>query len=160
MVEKFCFRFGPIPDEQAINSLFDWFTSRNVWANVIFDEENGGQLFWIYLAPQQTRDGAIALLQDLKVKGIDDTRLINKGTLVNAISLGLFSTQAAVNSRLIELKDKGFTPVVVPYSDVNRIYWLDVVIVNSTDIIDEVIYGQPSRYMSVPISCEEISNSV
>lgn len=160
LLRESCFRFGPVPDELSAKGLYDWFNSRNSRGNIFFTDQGGGQLFWIYLAPQQSRDRAFAVLQDLKDKGIDDTRLINRGDLENAISLGLFSSQAAVNSRLNELKDKGFTPIVVPYANVSKIYWLDVVVTESTGVIEDMINGYPARYKSVPVSCDSISNSV
>lgn len=86
-----------------------------------------------------------------------DYRLISKGDLGNAVSLGLFSSQEAVNARLLELREKGFQPVVVPYSNVQRFYWLDVRVPAVPGILEEVFDGYPSRYSSVPVQCSEIA---
>lgn len=155
--EPSCFSFGPIPEELAANGLMDWFTSRGAFAQMRSAEEQARQLLWIYLAPQQSRKTALAVLDELKNKGISDYRLISHGSLQNAISLGLFSSQAAVNSRLRELQKKGYKPVVVPYANVRRIYWIDVELQVEEELLEQVFKGHPSRHSSVPINCSEIA---
>ena len=152
-----CFSFGPIPEELQANGLSDWFTSRNAIANIRYEEEQARQLFWIYLAPQQSRQTALAVLDELKGKGISDYRLISHGNLRNAISLGLFSSQAAVNNRLGELQQKGYKPVVVPYDNIRRIYWVDVQLRVNQALLEQVFKGHPARYSSIPVNCSEIA---
>ena len=96
-------------------------------------------------------------IEDLKSKGVSDYRLIETGDLRNAISLGLYSTQASVNKRLNELKNKGYQPVVVPYRDANAIYWLDVKLAGQQDILNKMFTEYPARYNSVPVKCSEIA---
>ncbi|MEE9551673.1 MAG: SPOR domain-containing protein, partial [Gammaproteobacteria bacterium] len=115
------------------------------------------QLFWIYLAPLKSRESAVAAIEDLKKKGIRDFRLINTGDLRNAISLGLFSTQAAVNRRLNELKNKGYQAIIIPYRDAKVIYWIDVKLVNQQNVLNDMLTDVPSRFNSVPVNCSEIA---
>ncbi|MGK0299039.1 MAG: hypothetical protein ACI9XC_002665, partial [Gammaproteobacteria bacterium] len=138
---EMCFRYGPIPDESIIRGLSDWFRSRNVIERIHYNEEQSSQMFWVYLAPQQTKENALAVIQEMENKGIGDFRLINRGDLENAISLGLYSSQEAVNNRLKELNNKGYVPVVVPYSDVSRLYWLDIKMTNSSIAKNELFNG-------------------
>ncbi len=152
-----CSRYGSIPDETIVSELRDWFTSRKAQAHVHYTEDRGSQLFWIYLAPQTTRAGALALIEEIESKGIGDFRLINRGDLQNAISLGLYSSREAVNSRLRELNEKGFVPVIVPYSDVTRIYWLDVKLVDSPLLKESIANGPPAKYDSDVINCGDIT---
>ena len=153
----FCFRYGPIPDEEIVRGLYDWFRSRSALAQIQYTEEQSSQMFWVYLAPQQSREGALAVMQEMKTLGLGDYRLINRGDLENAISFGLYSSREAVNSRLRELNDKGFVPVVVPYSDVNKIFWLDIQLTNTSTALEEMINGFPARYDSIPVNCNNIS---
>jgi hypothetical protein len=153
-----CFRYGPIPDESIVRGLSDWFRSRNITERIHYNEEQSSQMFWVYLAPQQTKENALAVIQEMENKGIGDFRLINRGDLENAISLGLYSSQEAVNNRLKELNNKGYVPVVVPYSDVSRLYWLDIKMTDSVIAKNELFNGFPARYESVPINCNNISN--
>lgn len=152
-----CFTFGPLPDEQQAIWLGDWFRARRGEVRSRQTEDQNRRLFWVYLAPAESRAGAEALMYELQKKGVSDYRLISKGGLVNAISLGLFSSQAAVNDRLSELKEKGYQPIVVPYSNVQRIYWLDVMIPGTPDLLDELFKGYPSQHNSVPVQCSEIA---
>ena len=155
MSKASCFRFGPIPEELQANGLSDWFSSRQAITNIRYKEEQPRQLFWIYLAPQQSRQAALAVLDDFKGKGISDYRLISHGDLRHAISLGIFSSQAAMNNRLGELQEKGYQPVIVPYDNVRRIYWVDVRLQVAPALVEEVFRGHPSRYHSVPVDCSE-----
>ena len=152
-----CFTFGPIPEERQAVGLSDWFRSRRMSVGMRHEEDRSQQLFWIYLAPVDSREGAMATIRDLQSKGISDYRLIARGDLQNAISLGLFSTQAAVNERLGELRDKGYKPVVVPYSDIKRIYWVDARIMGNSGIVEQIFQGYPSQFSSVPVKCDQIA---
>ena len=152
-----CFSFGPFPDEQQGKNLKAWFEGRQVFVQQRPEQDKENQLFWIYLAPQNSLGDAKQTIEDLKKKGITDYRLIGSGDLRHAISLGLFSTQAAVNKRLNELKDKGYRPVVVPYREVNLIYWIDVKLVNQQNILNQMFIDFPARYNSVPVACSEIA---
>jgi hypothetical protein len=152
-----CFRYGPIPDENMVKGLYDWFRSRDVLARIQFIEDQSSQMFWIYLAPQQSRETALAVIAEMQSKGIGDFRLINRGDLENAISLGLFSSRDAINNRLRELNDKGFVPIVVPYADVNRIFWLNIKMTTAAAVADEIYSGFPAKYESIPVNCDDIS---
>src|SRR3990172_5969149 len=155
-----CFSFGPFPDEQQGKDLKAWFEERQVFVQQRPEQDKENQLFWIYLAPHDSLGGAMQAIEDLKKKGIKDYRLIGTGDLRHAISLGLFSSQASVNKRLNELKDKGYRPIVVPYREVNLIYWIDVKLVNQQNILNQMFIDNPARYNSVPVACSEIAMSV
>jgi len=152
-----CFTFGPFPDSRQIRDLRAWFEERHVRVQQRAEKDRENQLFWIYLAPQDSLGGAMQAIADLKKKGIKDYRLIETGDLRHAISLGLYSTQASVNKRLNELTDKGYQPIVVPYRETSVIYWLDVKLVNQRNVLNRMFLDFPSRYNSVPVSCGEIA---
>lgn len=153
----YCITYGPLPEQSQATGLNDWFRSRDAVTRLRHTDREQRGLFWIYLAPQESRAEAEAVLEKLRTQGIRDYRLIRRGNLENAISLGLFSNQHAVNERLGELKDKGYKPVVVPYTDVDRVYWLDVKIRSAAGAMDEIIHGYPARFNSVPVDCRQIA---
>ena len=152
-----CFSYGPFPDKNQSSELIDWFQQNNVDVLQRLETGNEKQLFWIYLEPGKSRSSAMQAIEDLKNKGVRDYRLIETGDLRNAISLGLYSTQASVNKRLNELKTKGYQPVVVPYRDANAIYWLDVKLVGQHDVLNRMFTEFPARFNSVPVNCNEIA---
>ena len=152
-----CFAYGPFTEHRQAEELMGWFQDRRVVVQQRLETGQENQLFWIYLKPQASRDNAIQAIEDLKSKGITDYRLIETGDLRNAISLGLFSTQASVNRRLNELKNKGYQPVVVPYRDAKAVYWLDIKLIEQQDVLNQMFTEFPARYNSVPVKCSEIA---
>lgn len=157
--ETLCFTYGPMDDAEESAKLESWFHSRHVSVNHRQTDEKGRQLFWIYLTPRNNRENAVAAIKDLKNKGVTDLRLISSGELVNAISLGLFSTQASVNRRLREIADMGYKPVVIPHYGGRKIHWLDIRLDKKTPVLNEIIDGLPAHYNSVPVTCNEIAIS-
>lgn len=152
-----CFSFGPFPGDQQGKDLKAWFEERHVLVQQRPEKDKENQLFWVYLAPLDSLSGARKAIEDLQKKGIKDYRLIESGDLRHAISLGLFATQASVNMRLNELKDKGYQPIVVPYREANVIYWIDVKLVNQRDVLNRMFLDYPSRYNSAPVACSKIA---
>jgi len=149
-----CYRYGPLPDENSLAELEAWFESRRSATQVRFTEEPGIRMFWIYLAPRESRELALEVLEEMKSRGIEDYRLINRGNLENAISLGLFSSRQAVDARLQILEEKGYIPVVVPYTNVKRVYWLDIQA--SSMAASEVQEGIPAKYTVQAVNCPDV----
>ncbi len=152
-----CYTYGPIPNKEESELLSKWLSERNILYQQRQTDEQGKQLFWVYLAPQGSREQAVAALKDLKQKGVKDMRLIREGDLLNAISLGLFSSQAAVNRRLNEIKAKGYQSVVVPYSGGKEIHWFDVSVVQNSIYINDLFTGFPARFEALPVDCNGIA---
>ena len=152
-----CFSFGPVAELDQANGLRDWFSVQGAAAGVRHTDEQGRQLFWVYLSPQDSREDAMNTIRSIREKGIRDFRLISRGDMQNAISMGVFSSQASVNRRLSELKKQGYKPVVVPYSDGKRVYWVDAQIPDNEFLQEKVFEDYPSRFSSIPVNCQEIA---
>lgn len=167
-----CFSFGPFAELQQAGQLSEWLKNNEIQTVQRTESDNKDQSFWIYLAPSESKNKAMAAIEDLKGKGVQDYKLINKGNLRNAISLGLFSTQSAVNRRLNELKNIGYQPIIVPYHKSQMIIWVDAKIDISADLetnsgiesdsrknmLSEFINGYPSRFNSIPVKCDVLFN--
>ena len=152
-----CYTYGPIPDSSESALMADWLNERGIDFTQRQTAEEGEQKFWVYLAPQASRAEAEATLADLKQQGIDDLHLIRSGDLLNAVSLGLFSSQASVNRRLNEIEATGYQPIVVPYSGGKQIYWFDVRIVQNSSYVNDLFTGFPARFNALPVNCNEIA---
>jgi hypothetical protein len=152
-----CYTYGPIPNLKESRLFSEWLNERGILYNERQTDERGRQLFWVYLAPRESRESAEAALKDLKLKGVTDMRLIREGDLSNAISLGLFSSQASINRRLNEIKAKGYQSVVIPYSGGNKIHWFDVSVVKDSDYVNDLFTGFPARFNALPVDCNEIA---
>ena len=155
--EYVCYSYGPIPNEQESELMAGWFGQRNIVFNKRQTPESGEQKFWIYLKPYDSKAKAQATLADLRKQGINDLHVIRSGDLLNAVSLGLFSSQASVNRRLNEIQATGYQPVVVPYSAGKQIYWFDVKIDRQSEYTNELFSDIPARFKAVPIKCNEIA---
>lgn len=152
-----CYTYGPIPNLEESALLSKWLNERDILYKQRQTDEHGKQLFWVYLAPRESRAQAEAALKDLQQKGVKDMRLVSVGDLLNAISLGLFSSQAAVNRRLNEINAKGYQSVVVPYSGGDRIHWFDVSVVQNSDYVNDLFTGFPARFNALPVDCNAIA---
>lgn len=157
--QTLCISFGPFVEQKQADDLSNWLQEREIQTKQRSEGGKQDQYFWIYLSSNESKDKAMATIEDLKGKGVQDYRIINKGNLQNAISLGLFSTQSAVNRRLNELKNIGYQPIIVPYHKRKFIVWIDAVVeskVDTKDILAEFVDGYLSRFNSIPIQCDKL----
>ncbi len=154
-----CFAYGPLLDPDEAERLAAWFLRRSISIDRRKTEEKKRRLFRMHLAPRESTTVAIEAMQDLITKGVKDARLISRGDLKNAISLGLFFSQTEVNERLAEIKGKGYQPVVVPHYGQNTVHWIDVSIDKNDAVLTEMFSSLPSRYNSVAINCTDAANS-
>lgn len=151
-----CFTVGPFKDESAGSALVSWFEQQS--AEVASrNETTRKRLFWVYHEPLESAAAARATVQEMVGKGVQDLMLISGGDMANAISLGVFSTQEAVNRRLEEMRDQGYEPVVVPQYRDREELWLDV-----QSPFDELIARKdlPELSQGVTVvnrSCDEIA---
>lgn len=67
-----------------------------------------GAKWWVFIAPQATRQDAQKKAAELKAIGVDDYFIVqDEGSLRHSLSLGVFKTEAAAASRLEALRAKG-----------------------------------------------------
>ena len=118
-----CVDIGPFPVAKNADTIEAWLASRATALQRVVQVVRKRQFFWVYLEPKNAKE-AQANVADLERKGVRDFLLVQRGGLQNAISLGLFSTQDAVNRRLSEMNRQGFQPVVVPRIEVMDLEWL------------------------------------
>lgn len=119
-----CVHIGPFLHAADLAPLQRWLAPRATLLKPEITTTRKRQLFWVYLEPR-TAGEAKEKLADLKRSGISDYLLIKRGGLENAISLGLFSSQDAVNRRLAEMTEKGYKPIVVPRFETTDLHWLN-----------------------------------
>lgn len=150
-----CFSFGPFADAGRAGELRSWLSEQGARVKLRREADSSERLFWVYLAPD---DGAEAVMRELRESGIRDISMIDTGDLQNAISLGLFSSQASVNRRLNELRDKGYQPVAVPYDEGRTIYWVDTRLVHS-ETIQALRQNYPAGLNYLPKQCDKIALS-
>lgn len=119
-----CVRIGPFTGSAEYGPLLGWLSPRSASVNVETVTTAKRQLFWVYLE-QRSADEAQRKLAELARNGVRDTLLVDREGVKNAISLGVFSTQEAVNRRLAEVTRKGYSPLVVPRVETTDLRWLN-----------------------------------
>jgi hypothetical protein len=102
-----CLEWGPLTDADRTRALADLdplalgrlLTQRRTETTTSF---------WVYLPPAPSRAEAERRAADLRTRGLGDVAVLDAGPR-NAISLGLFQTEAAANTRLAEALQLGVT---------------------------------------------------
>lgn len=119
-----CVHIGPFPTTADYTKLQQWLSPRTTALALETTSSDKRQLFWVYLEPSSATE-AQQKIADLERQGVSDYLLINRNGLKNAISLGVFSSQDAVNRRLTEMTKKGYKPLVVPRIETTDMHWLN-----------------------------------
>lgn len=120
-----CAQIGPFPIPRETDAMEAWLTPRATALYRVLEVVGKKRFYWVYLEPESAAD-AQAKISDLAQKGVKDYLLIKRDGIKNAISLGLFSSQDAVNWRLAEMTQQGYRPIVVPRIEVKDREWLRV----------------------------------
>ncbi len=149
-----CYSIGPIQKEEDSKTTFEWLQEHAQEANQRIEEIQENKRFWVYLEPADDPDLTQQTLEELGRRGVKDYRLIKKGDMKNAISLGVYAAQDSVNRRLAEMKKQGYTPVVVPRYKTRSTYWLDFS-TQAPDILAEI----PNKKAPTHISCERFEKT-
>lgn len=69
--------------------------------------EGGSHAWWVFIAPQADAPAAEKKAAELRALGVKDYFIVSEGSARHAISLGIFSSQAAAQAHLEALRAKG-----------------------------------------------------
>ena len=145
-----CVTFGPFLERSQALALETWLVERNTLARHRIGNAVQQTYYWIYLEPADA-DALGETIDALKDKGIENFRLIRSGNLRNAISLGLFPSQDALDRHLPKLAGTDRRPIVVPYRGSDPLYLVDARFGKD---------GPPDRlpgYYKVPVECGRLA---
>ena len=123
-VKKVCRRLGPFPERKIAVDVADGLAAYRLAPRLIEDKQIEVLGYWALLPALSTRDEAELLVKKLKSRGIQDVRRFTSGDYINAISLGLFSTEANARRRAKSVETQGFLAVVQPKEDEKTDFWL------------------------------------
>jgi hypothetical protein len=82
--------------------------------------------YWVYLPPAASRPAALEVSRQLGEKGLSDFFVTTTGANPNAISLGVFSTQANAERRQKQVIAAGFAAQIAERAEETRIHDLDL----------------------------------
>ncbi|NND58927.1 MAG: SPOR domain-containing protein [Gammaproteobacteria bacterium] len=80
---------------------------------------------WVHLPSLPSRDAAIAIVEDLRAKGITDIYIEPSGPFRNSISLGVFSDAAHAETRAGQIRRMGVSPQIRDRYRDSSVYWVD-----------------------------------
>ncbi len=154
---RLCFIFGPILSLKESRLLSDWLNYRNILYKKRQTENKGKQLSWVYLTPHDPEVSEEATMSHVSIKRDRKIKLISEDDLSDAISLGLFSNQAAANRRLNKIKLEGYEPVVIPYWGGKKTHWFDVTVVKNVNNMNDIFTGLPVQFNPLSVDCNAIA---
>ena len=67
--------------------------------------------YQVYLPPAGSREAARALVRELRDKGVEDLWIIDRGTQINGVSLGVYRNKRYMSRRVAEVEALGYTVV-------------------------------------------------
>ena len=67
--------------------------------------------YQVYLPPAGSREAARALVRELRDKGVEDLWIIDRGTQINGVSLGVYRNKRYMSRRVAEVEALGYSVV-------------------------------------------------
>ena len=98
---------------------------------------------WVHLPPLPSREAAVAVVADLRAKGVTDIYIEPSGSLENSISLGVFSERKHAETRAGRIRRLGISPQIRDRYRDSSVYWVDFALPQG-QVID------PSDYQASP----------
>ena len=82
--------------------------------------------FWVYLKSSKSWKDAKDKVIELENKGVKDMFIVGRGTMKNAVSLGLYKNKEGAQDRINQLKKLGEDPKIqTQYKQMDQ-YWIDI----------------------------------
>lgn len=142
-----CYSVGPfllISDVRGVSQLFRYGDIKVSERSEALRKQVG---YWAYIPPFETLRQARDAMKELKANGVGDALIISEGSKANAISVGVYKTEALGLERQRALDELGFQAKVEPLFRTQSQYWLELELMKSTQIPaklwSEVTAGYP-----------------
>lgn len=129
MLVSHCFKLGSYNDPADINALMVSLVKAGLTsASLLETQEDVTEQVkhWVLITPYTSLDEARRAVKRLKEAKLKDFFLVRSGDMANAISLGVFSTLAAAQSRLKQLQKMKLrvkAPVIQQKKSTKSQYW-------------------------------------
>lgn len=119
-----CTGLGPLPDLEQARALVERLAGLEITGIVQpLDELLEAQDYRVLIEPAPSLEAAFRKLRELQSQDID-SYVIAQGKYALAISLGVYSTEAAAREAQAGIEDKGYAPSIVSMPRTVRQYWV------------------------------------
>lgn len=125
-VSASCFRVEPFANEGEVITVTAWFEDRG--ATVTTEETSGRKPIShkVFLPPLESRAAALAKIEELNGRGINDIAIYSRGSLENAIGLGVFKDINTARERVMQIKKLGYDALLRPHYGRGKSYVLEI----------------------------------
>lgn len=121
-----CYALGPFRDVALSTPVILKLRDLGAITNPRREEEKVTTGYWVYLPPVESWKEAREQVMALENKGMKDIFIMGRGSMKNAISVGLFTSEKAANNRVARLKKLGVEPKVQQQYSSTPKYWIDI----------------------------------
>ena len=152
-----CYTLGPFPKRDDAEAVLEILRLSAAAADIRREVQQQEIGFWVLIPPMASESEAIAKVEELKAAGITDLWRFTRGSLANAISLGLFARQTMAQAHSEEVTRKGFVTEVRPRLAEKSTYWIDARFAEIPDTGSGVwarVRGDYPDVQSVTAQCE------
>lgn len=150
-----CIQVGPFETEESLadlqvelGQLFDRVQSRETRSIV----DKG---YWVYLPSYPTRAQAAQVIKEMSAAGAREFYIVPDGSMVNAISLGVYERRERAERRRQQLNDLGlmFDFMIEPQTEIETRYYLEAGPVNALNpTLIELSYNNPDT-QQIQVDC-------
>ena len=152
-----CYSVGPFLLISDVNGVSQLFSRAQILTQERAESQRQQVGYWVYVPPMSSMQQARTALSKIKEGNVSDVLIISEGTKANAISAGVYKTEELGNERQKLLAELGYKARVEPLYRTQPQYWLDLELMNSTQIPErlwrEITAGYP-RIKQLRRKCE------
>ena len=120
-----CLRFGPFDSTAARDAARNTLAGLGVQGVPRESTARPARGWKVSIAPQASREAAVALAERIKAAGVSDLYVMGEGDDTNSIALGRYGSEDAARRREADLRAKGFPAQAAPLGAVPTQAWLD-----------------------------------
>ena len=120
-----CLRFGPFDSTAARDAARNTLAGLGVQGVPSESTARPARGWKVSIAPQASREAAVALAERIKAAGVSDLYVMGEGDDTNSIALGRYGSEDAARRREADLRAKGFPAQAAPLGAVPTQAWLD-----------------------------------
>ncbi|WP_455207539.1 hypothetical protein [Kaarinaea lacus] len=121
-----CYALGPFDGLPQAKNIAEKLQDLGAFTSERSKSTESPMGFWVYLEGSKTWKDAKEKVIALEKQGIKDMFIVGRGTMKNAVSLGLYKNEEGAQDRVKQLKKLGEKPKIqTQYKQMDQ-YWIDI----------------------------------
>lgn len=139
--DRLCYTLGPFRGEEKVKQTKSAIAEYVDNLIIRKREQSEQHRFWVYVAPQKSREAAVNVSEQLAKKKIKDYYIIRSGEKNNGISLGHFKEKKHADRRVRKLSKLGFDVKMEVIYQNYLVYWLDYSTSTKVEDGEDILQG-------------------